>query len=131
MKIIKKATDVKIYNRLLKYPPFVCKRRPGVMKIVHNLENGGSITIIAPEAVTTDDGEKLYVLCYITQKNNTYNLVETEKFGKIAEMTCNINEIRKIVKNNDDENILNSLERITKITISGDFLKKTKSSHII
>ena len=123
--------NIKIYKKLLKYPPFVCQRRAGIMEIVHNLTNGGSVTIIAPEAVTTEDGEKLYVLCYIAQKNNTCNLVETEKFGTIAELTCNINEIRKIVNNNDDKSIVNSLKRITGITIAFDFKNKKRTLHII
>lgn len=126
-----KKTTVEVYNKLLKYPPFASKRLVGTMKIVHNLAGGKSITTIAPEYVTTEDAEKLYILCFFAQKNKSYHIIETENFGKIVELSAEINDIRKMSNNNNDEHIINSLKRIKQITIHFEFKNKKRSTGVI
>ena len=127
----KKNKTVDVYRRLLKYPPFAVSRKAGTMTIKHKLKHGGEITAACLEHVTTEDAEKLYALCYIVQKNKTYNIIQTEKFDKIAELTANIWDIRKIVNCNDDMYIYKAIDRIAGIKISYNFGKNKSSTHII
>ena len=51
----KDNANVKIYRRLLKYSPFVPRRKDGVMKIIHHLKGNRRIKATAPEYVSVSD----------------------------------------------------------------------------
>ncbi len=126
-----KNKNVNIYCRFLKYSPFAVSRKGGAMTIKHMLKNGKEIIAASAEHVTTEDAEKLYSLCYIAQKNRSYKIITTEKFGKMAEITAFIWDIRKLTNCNDDDYIYNALVRITWIKISYNFPKHKSTTHII
>ncbi|MCL4546260.1 MAG: hypothetical protein M1576_00770 [Deltaproteobacteria bacterium] len=123
--------NVNIYRRLLKYPPFAVSRKGGAMIISHKLKNGKEIIAIAPEYVTVEDAEKLYTVCYLAQRDETFKIINTEKFGKMAEITVFIWDIRKLTNCNDDGYIYKALDRITGIKIQYNFEKNKTSVHII
>lgn len=124
--------NVNIYRRLLKYPPFALSRgKVGAMIIKHKLKNGKEIIATAQEYVTVEDAEKLYTLCYIAQKNKNYNIINTEKFGKMAEITVFMWDIRKLTNCHDDNYINSALNRIAGIKIQYNFSKRNSTTHII
>lgn len=126
-----KKKKVDVYRRLLKYPPFAVSREAGAMKIVHKLKNGKEIIATALEYVTSADAEKLYALCYIAQKNKSYNIIHTEKLGRMAEITAFLWDIRKLTNCNDDNYIFQAIDRITGIKINYNFFKKMTITHIV
>lgn len=127
-----KNKNVNIYRRLLKYPPFAVSRgRGGAMMIKHKLRNHNEIIATAPECVTTEDAEKLFTLCFLAQINKSYKLINTEKFGKMAEITVFIWDIRKLTNCNDDNYIYQALDKITGIKIQYNFSKHKSTTHII
>ena len=127
-----KNKNVNIYRRLLKYPPFAVSRgKGGAMIIKHKLKNGKEIISTAPEYVTVEDAEKLYTLCYIAQENKNYNIINTEKFGKMAEITVFMWDIRKLTNCHDDNYINSALNRIAGIKIQYNFSKRNSTTHII
>jgi hypothetical protein len=125
--------NVNIYRRLLKYPPFAVSRGKGggSMIIKHKLKNGKEIIATAPEYVTVEDAEKLYALCYIAQNKKSYSIISTEKFGKMAEITVFVWDIRKLTNCHSDSFINQALNRIALIKIQYNFAKKSSTTHII
>ena len=123
--------NVNIYRRLLKYPPFAVSRKGGAMIVKHKLRNGKEIIATSPEFVTVEDAEKLYTLCYIAQHNKSYNIINTEKFGKMAEITAYVWDIRRQTNCHDDVYIYQALDRITGIKIQYNFTKQESTTHII
>ncbi len=124
--------NVNIYLRLLKYPPFAVSRgKGGSMIIKHKLKNGKEIIATAPKIVTTEDAEKLYSFCHIAQKNKTYKIINAEKFGKMAEITASIWDIRKLTNCNDDNYIYKAMDKIAGVKIQYNFSKNKSTTHII
>lgn len=113
---------VEVYRRILKYPPFALKRRPGAMYIKHNLETG-YIEAVAPEFVTVEDAEKMFA-CLLGKVRH--------KDEKTVTTLCHIADVRKIVNCNDDKYIEQALKRVASMTISMHFeSKKTIITHLI
>jgi hypothetical protein len=123
--------NVNIYRRLLKYPPFAVSRKGGAMIISHKLKNGKEIISTAAEYVTVEDAEKLYALCYIAQMNKSYRIINTEKFGKMAEITVFIWDVRKLTNCHNDGYIYQALDRITGVKVRYNFVKNISTTHII
>ena len=113
---MKKDKNVKIYRRLLKYPPFVPWKKGDQMTIIHHLKSRAQITVTAPEPVTVSDAEKLYSAIYCAE--NIRDGEETVSF------IAKISKIHKLTNCNNEEYIVSSLERITKLTIKYEFKKK-------
>ncbi len=120
-----KKTELKVYRRLLKYPPFVPWRQGNdPMTIIHHLKRQIRITITAPEPVTVSDAEKLYSSIYCS--DNIKDGEETVNF------ITKISKIHKLTNCNNDGYIVSALERITKLTIKyEDKKKKIIVFHII
>lgn len=125
MKITYKTQNdvyVEVYRRILKYPPFTPGRAGGVMHIKHQLTDG-YIEATAPEHVTTEDAEKMFV-CIVLAK-------EKRSEEKTITTSCHIADVRKIINCNDDKYIERALKRTAKLTLSMHFSKKTIVTHII
>jgi hypothetical protein len=118
--------NVKIYRRLLKYSPFVPRRKDGVMKIIHNLKGNRRIEAIAPEFVSVSDAEKLYVAIYIANKTQNISID-----GSQALFSVYIKDIKKACNINNENYIFEALKRITQITITYYFTKTKRVFHII
>ena len=118
--------NVKIYRRLLKYPPFAPRRSAGVMKIIHHLKGNKKIEATAPEYVSVSDAEKLYVAIYIANKTQNISID-----GSQASLSVFIKDIKKTCNINNENYIFESLKRITQITISYYFPKTKRVFHII
>lgn len=117
---------VQIYRRILKYPPFLPKRKPGPMKILHHVD-GGYYVSEAPEAVTTEDFEKFLVAMPV------FRLVSESDEG--ATVVFHVSEVKKRTGAKDDKYIIDALIRLTKLTLRAHFNnpkgKKTIATHII
>lgn len=122
--------DVKLYYRLLKYPLALAKRRPGPMRICYNLGNGGHVTIESPEVITGEDLEKMYAAIYIAQKGTRKSIVEDDKTVTIGLLMF---DIAKITNNHNYKHIINSIKRISKVTItySDSDQKKGGITHLL
>lgn len=110
---------VSIYRRILKYPPFAVSKKSGAMLITHHTKNG-KIVARAAEYITTEDGEKLFCIMYIAQKNNTVKTISVsdEDFGNIIRIDVLIKDIKKIVNSHDERSILNSISRLLSLDIT-------------
>jgi len=106
-----------IYRRVLKYPPVATGRKDGPMKIRHDVDRG-SIVIEAPEYVTSEDLEKLYVAMHITQNGN--GKITRSDIAKTVKIQLHVSSLRAITRCNDDFYIRDALQRVAKITITYD-----------
>jgi len=111
---------VKVYRRLVKYPPWALKRRPGPMKIRHKLE-GGYAEYTAPEYVTVEDGEVLYAVLYLSQHGQTTLETTVIQNFKVAAITTYDYMIMKVLNTHNRERVLDSLKKLRQLTISYNF----------
>lgn len=111
-------SNIALYRRILKYPPFAIKRKTGVMKIRHNVKSG-YVESVAPEYVTVEDAEKLFIAISTCDKIK-------ENFKVHASV------IRKFCNANDNNYIMKALERLTKLTITYNFPNKKRGAlHLV
>jgi hypothetical protein len=108
----KKNCYVDIYRRILKYPPFALKRKPGAMRIVHRVD-GGNAEATAATYVTVEDAEKIFAALYFAKNIKNANLNGIE----ITASQCHISELRRLTNCNDDKFIEHCLQRARSLTL--------------
>jgi hypothetical protein len=121
---------IKLYRRLMKYPPVATARKTGPMKIIHDLDNGGQVIAEATEYVTTDDLEKLLAVIYLVQDGREIKEVKHAGISVVI-TSVNISEIRGLTGSNDYPGIVTSLKRCTKLTITFKFAKEQVTTHLV
>lgn len=122
---------LQIYRRIIKYSPFAIKRKEGPMKIEHHLQNGETVRAVAPQHVTVEDAEKLFVILYLLQ---TQPLPRTEmQLGDIYAIatTIYIRDISKILNTHNYNNIITALQRLKELTIHYEFEKGSISLGLV
>jgi hypothetical protein len=120
---MKNKSELKVYRRLLKYPPWAPWRHDGPMTIKHKLKNKATITATAPEFVTVSDAEKLYAAIY-------YSFAERH-VGEEVEFKAVIGKIRKKTNCGNEDYIFTAIERVTQLTIKYSGGRKDILFHII
>jgi hypothetical protein len=118
---------VNIYRRVLKYPPFAAGKKSGAMLITHNTKEG-KIIATAHEWITTEDGEKLYNIMYIAQKNKQVKIINIDdnKLKNIIRIDVNIKDIKKLTNNHNESKILDSIRRLKTLVITYQEISKNK-----
>lgn len=112
-----KSKTVEIYHRLIKYPPWALKRRPGAMKIVHQL-HGGRVEYTAKEYITPEDSEVLYAALYLAQnKQASVYHATIDKFDLTAVSIWDT-DLMKLLNTHNRDRIIASLRRLRTLTIS-------------
>lgn len=111
--------EIDIYRRIPRYPPFLLRRRPGPMRIEHTLPNGGKVISYCPEAITTEDGEKLFAIMYLASQ---YGVKEWACGGiEVVVSSFPIRELRQITNCHDDQYLIRTLEKLRGLTITYHF----------
>lgn len=120
--------NIEVYRRILKYSPFALKRRKGIHQSIHHLSSGGTITAVAPEAVTVEDAEKLYALILV---GNEGQMIEAHNGFSVIAVSAKFSDIKNATHAHDYKAIKKALERITMLTIKYRYVKNDKDDYII
>lgn len=109
---------VKLYRRILKYPPVLTARKKGPMRIIHHLVDG-EVIIEAPKAVTVEDLEKALAIIWLAQHNKAKI---TEGINEIIIQTS-MYQIAQICNNHNYLHIWQCLKKVATLTIEYIFQK--------
>lgn len=84
------------------------------MKIIHHFDNGGKVVADAPEHVTPEDAEKLFIAVYFAKdsKDFSYNGIE------VTGATVHIADVKRMCNAHDDSYIIEALTRVAKLVIT-------------
>lgn len=108
--------EIDIYRRILRYPPFLLRRQPGPMRIEYSLPNGGKVVTHCSEAITTEDGEKLFAVMYLASQ---YGVKEWACDGiEVVVSSFPIRELRQITNCHDDQYLITTLRKLRGLTIT-------------
>lgn len=123
--------EIEIYRRILKYPPFLTRRTAGPMRLIHILDSGAEVISESVEAVTVEDAEKLFAAIYFIQNSNSLQARHNGTEVETVAGRVHVRDITNLTNCHDDEYVRNSLERITKLSITYNFDGKKVVTHII
>lgn len=112
---------IKVYNRLVKYPMFPVTP---VKKTAHKVKKGTAVMQSETE-VTVYDEEKIYAILYLVQtKQAEITFKEITDTTTAVVIETSLYQIAKLIKNNNYANIIDSLVRVSNLTLVYDVEKK-------
>jgi hypothetical protein len=117
---MKKNNSIKIYNRQIKYP--IAGANPA-KKTAHIVGKGTAI-MIAEREITVSDEEKIFALLYLAQ-NGKAEIIPTKFDDRpVVKIKTKLYRIKKILKNHNYLNIIESFARLKGMTLIYDVVKK-------
>ncbi len=117
---------INVYRRIIKYPCCALQRKKGPMMLKHHSKNG-TVTVQAPEYVTTEDFEKLYIVLMLAQQKKC----KVEETEYTIHIETNMKDIAAVINSNNYPSIFASLERLAKITVKYNFYNVVGILHVL
>lgn len=112
---------VEIYRRILKYPPFVTRRKPGPMEVVHVLRNGGRVIARSVETVTPEDWEVMLAIALLVQRQSAKAYHSSNEKIDVVVVETKIASIAKLLCSNNYNRVWESIRRMKLLTIEYHF----------
>jgi len=121
-----KNNSIKIYNRQIKYP--IAGANP-VKKTAHMVGKGTAI-MIAEREISVHDEEKIFALLYLAQNGKAEIIPSKFDDRPVVKITTKLYRIKKILRNNNYLNIIESFAKIKGMTLIYDIEKKENGKTI-
>jgi len=119
--------SIKIYNRQIKYP--IAGANP-VKKTAHIVGKGTAI-MIAEKEISVHDEEKIFALLFLAQ-NGKAEIIPTKFDDRpVVKVKTKLYRIKKILRNNNYLNIIESFTKIKGMTLIYDIEKTNKNGKVI
>jgi len=121
-----KNNSIKIYNRQIKYP--IAGANPA-KKTAHIVGKGTAI-MIAEKEISVYDEEKIFALLYLIQNGKAEIMPTLFDDRPVVKITTKLYRIKKILRNNNYLNIIESFAKIKGMTLIYDIEKKENGKTI-
>lgn len=111
---------VEIYRRILKYPPFACRRKPGPMEVVHVIGGGRAISR-AVETVTPEDWEVMLAIALLVQRGEVKVHHSHDEKIDVVVVETTMARVAKLLCTNNYDRVWQSIRRLKLLVIEYHF----------
>jgi len=125
-KYIMKKNFFKIYNRQIKYP--IAGANPA--KKTAHIVGKGTAVMIAEKEISVYDEEKIFALLYLMQNGKAEIMPTLFDDRPVVKITTKLYRIKKILRNNNYLNIIESFTKLKGMTLIYDIEKKENGKTI-